>query len=357
MHYTRLELTDFRSYPQFMVDFSPGVNVIVGPNGSGKTNILEALYTLSSGTSWRSRDKDMIRHQANKARLNARLDDKSSRQLDLIAAEARLQKQFMIDKSPTKRLQFSQKIPVVLFDPDILRTLSGSPTRRRDYLDDLLSRTHANYGTTTRRYERTLAQRNELLKNSVRDTASQWQDQLFVWDIKLAELATYMITARLKLIDLFNHQISDYYGQIANKPTKIQLTYSLKVDPTTYSQEMIHNLQRNLQIDRLRGFTSFGPHRDDINILIDGHSAADVASRGEMRSIMLAMKLIEVDTLREIFDNQPLLLLDDVFSELDATRRKKLTNVMKDTQTVITTTDADVLKLGLRRTAVIRLRN
>lgn len=339
-----------------MVDFSPGVNVIVGPNGSGKTNILEALYTLSSGTSWRGRDKDMIRHEAGKARLNARLNDKSSRQLELSNLDSRLQKQFTIGKSPLKRLQFSQKIPVVLFDPDILRTLSGSPTRRRDYLDDLLSRTHANYGTTARRYERALAQRNELLKTSVRDGTNQWQDQLFVWDIKLAELATYLITARLKLIDLFNRQISDYYGQIANKPTKISLRYSREINPTTYSQEMIHNLQRNLQTDRLRGFTSFGPHRDDISILIDDHPAADVASRGEMRSIMLAMKLIEVDTLKTIFGNQPLLLLDDVFSELDVTRRKKLTNIMKDTQTVITTTDADVLKLALLRgTTAIRL--
>lgn len=352
MHYTRLELTDFRSYPHYMSDFSPGVNVIVGPNGSGKTNILEALYALSHGTSWRGRDKDMVRHETEASRVNARLSDKSSRQLELNMAEPRLQKKFILNKTSIKRLQFSQKLPVVLFDPDILRTLSGSPSRRRDYLDDLLSRTHANYSVMLHRYERALAQRNELLKSSVRDSATQWQDHLFVWDIKLAEIATYLISARLKLLELFNAQLSDYYGRIANTPTNITITYSSKVDPATYSQDMIYALQRNLSADRLRGFTSFGPHRDDISIQINGYPAADVASRGEMRSIMLAMKLIEVDTLKDIFGSQPLLLLDDVFSELDAGRRNMLVSVMKETQTIITTTDADTLSDQLQATII-----
>ncbi|HEX4662177.1 MAG TPA: DNA replication and repair protein RecF, partial [Candidatus Saccharimonadales bacterium] len=312
--------------------------------------ILEALYTLSHGTSWRGRDKDMVRHDTTTARLNARLSDKSSRQLELSTPETRLQKKFILNKTTHKRLQFSQKVPVVLFDPDILRTLSGSPSRRRDYLDDLLSRTHANYGVMLHRYERALAQRNELLKSSVRDSSQQWQDHLFVWDIKLAELATYLISARLKLIDLYNQQLSDYYGRIASTPTTLSIVYSATVDPATYSHDMIHALQRNLQADRLRGFTSFGPHRDDISVLINGYPAADVASRGELRSIMLAMKLIEVDTLKDIFGSQPLLLLDDVFSELDATRRNTLVAVMKQTQTIITTTDADTISDQLHAT-------
>lgn len=345
MQFQSLRLQDIRSYGFFETRLAPGITVIVGPNGSGKTNLLEAVYVLAHGSSFRGRDRDLVAHNKTDGAIKAVMDDLSERRLSLtLQDEHRMSKEFIIAGTKKQRLSFSQRLPVVLFDPDGLRALSGSPQRRRDFLDSILTRLTPQYGTTLHRFERSLVQRNELLKRQSSLLEDSWRDQLFVWDVKLADLAEQLVDARQNLLDHYNERISDTYSKLANSPTKIGVNYkTFGFHSGAYRQTYFAKLQHLVEHDSLRGFTSIGPHRDDFEVLIDSYPAIEVASRGEMRTIMLAFKLIETDQIKDAHSTSPLLLLDDVFSELDATRRRKLVETTTGCQTIITTTDADVV--------------
>ena len=343
MRITHLSLVQFRSYSHFTTDITDNVTVIVGPNGSGKTNLLESIYFLATGTSFRGRDRDVIGHNQLQAAAKMTLDDDRERSVTLqLRDDGRVGKFFSIDGTKRQRLSFAQRLPVVLFDPDSLRALSSSPARRRAFLDSILTRIQPQYSTILHRYERTLLQRNELLKKQSEFSQQAWQDQLFVWDMKLAELATKIIHYRTDLLAQCNKLLSETYSDIAEKPTVIHANYETAIAIPHYQQTILTQLQQNTRIDAIRGYTSVGPHRDDFVVWIDDHPAADVASRGEMRTIMLAFKLIETKLLKDLYDTPPLLLLDDVFSELDSIRRQKLITTIQDCQTIITTTDADI---------------
>jgi DNA replication and repair protein RecF len=343
MRITHLSLAQFRSYAHFSTDITDNVTVIVGPNGSGKTNLLESIYLLATGTSFRGPDRDVILHQQLQAAAKITLEGNIERSVKLqLRDDGRIAKQFSIDGTKRQRLSFAQRLPVVLFDPDSLRALSSSPARRRAFLDTMLSRLQPHYSTILHRYERTLLQRNELLKRQSTMSASDWQDQLFVWDMKLAELATKIVDYRIDLLAKCNQLLSDTYSEIAERPTTIRAHYESTTAASHYQQAILAKLQQNSKLDALRGYTSVGPHRDDFVVWINDHPAIDVASRGEMRTIMLAFKLVETKFITDTYDTQPLLLLDDVFSELDSIRRAKLIASIKNCQAIITTTDADV---------------
>lgn len=347
MRFLSLHLQDIRSYSLFDVTLSDGVTVVAGPNGSGKTNLLEAIYVLAHGSSFRGRDRELVAYDKPYGVIKAVMEDMSERRVSLaVKADSKIAKEFTIGGSKRQRLSYSQRLPVVLFDPEGLRALSSSPARRRDFLDDVLGRLTPQYSTTLHRYERALLQRNELLKRQSTLIQTTWRDQLFVWDVKLAELAEQLVEARIRLLTHYNERLSDVYSGLADTVTKVEATYrTFHYQPASYRQTFFAKLQQSAPHDALRGFTSVGPQRDDFEMSINGHPALEVASRGEMRTIMLACKLIETKLIEETRQSAPLLLLDDVFSELDATRRQKLTSTLSNYQTIITTTDADIVDL------------
>ncbi|MFS8119592.1 MAG: DNA replication/repair protein RecF, partial [Microcoleus sp.] len=304
----------------------------------------ESIYFLATGTSFRGRDRDVIGHHQLQAAAKITLDNDTERSVTLqLRDDGRVGKFFSINGTKRQRLSFAQRLPVVLFDPDSLRALSSSPTRRRAFLDSILTRSQPQYATILHRYERTLLQRNELLKKQSAYSPQTWQDQMFVWDMKLAELATKIVHYRTDLLAECNKLLSGTYSDIAEQPTTIRAQYETTIAISHYQQTILTRLQQNTNIDAIRGYTSVGPHRDDFVVWINDHPAVDVASRGEMRTIMLAFKLIETKLLKDLYDTPPLLLLDDVFSELDSTRRQKLIATISDCQTIITTTDADIV--------------
>jgi DNA replication and repair protein RecF len=242
---------------------------------------------------------------------------------------------------------------VVLFEPNHLQLLSGKPESRRDYLDDLLEQITPGYGAVRRRYRRTLAQRNSLLKQVGRPT----QTQLFPWNIRLSELAGLIVRARSQLIVQASSQAKPLYKTLSRTKTSLELSYQSAWPEQSYQSHLLKKLESNLEADYLRGFTTAGPHRDDLVILFDGHPTQESASRGEVRTAVLVLKLIELKILQSSRGGQaPLLLLDDVFSELDGKRRHTLTDYLVHYQTFITTTDADiVLKHFAERCNVIPL--
>lgn len=338
--YRSLILQHFRSYAEYSVEFGPGVNIVVGPNGSGKTNLLEALYVLSTGSSFRVADRDLVQHGEEWFRLEG-VWGQQQRILTYRRRAEVIEKQFVLDGAKKARLTHRYRVPVVLFDPDHLRLLSASPSGRRDYLDGLLAKLYPDFTWVRHQYERTLAQRNNVLKRRL--SPHVLEDQLFAWDIKLAELAHQLVGRRLRLIESFADRLSEVYSKIAHKPSQVDITYQGTCPSSEYQAAMLRLLQATVWRDTERGFTSIGPHRDDFAIILNGASAPTTASRGEMRSLLLALKIIELELLTAQDNTAPLLLLDDVFSELDSSRRRALAELAKTYQTLITTTDADAI--------------
>ncbi|MCA9329144.1 DNA replication and repair protein RecF [Candidatus Saccharibacteria bacterium] len=334
-----IKLANFRSYKEAVFEFNKGVNIIVGPNASGKTNLLEAILVLCSGGSYRVKDIDLLSFNQPWTRIDGTLED-GVRKVTIENVNNLAKKKFNINGNNHLRLSLSKKIPVVVFEPDHLMMLHGSPDRRREYLDNLLEQTINGYTKVRRDYRRTLAQRNSLLKQSTHNIDNS---QLFAWNVRLSELGGTIVTLRNRLLERLNTQISELYGEISHKQTLVKLEYQADAEINNYSNNVLRLLSDNLSKDIQRGFTGNGPHRHDVSIKLKSYDASVTASRGESRTLLLALKLLELKLIEEIRDKKPLLLLDDVFSELDGARRKALTKHLQDYQTFITTTDADIV--------------
>lgn len=335
---TDLRLQHFRSYGDAAFELAPGVNIVVGPNASGKTNLLEAILVLARGNSYRAKDAELVAFGREWARLDADLPD-GKRTVKLQLGDGKVAKTFEIDGQSLSRLSPARSLPVVLFEPNHLLLLNSSPDLRRTFLDDLLEQTLPGFGATRRHYKRVLAQRNALLKKNPRGLA----EQLFVWNVRLGELGGQIVRERSKLVGGFQERASELYGRLAGKDYDVTLAYRAQFAPEHYETSLVHKLESSVELDALRGFTAYGPHRDDLEVFIDGHPVQEAASRGEIRTMVLALKIMELQILEAVHGAQPLLLLDDVFSELDGKRRHQLTEFLVDHQTFITTTDADMV--------------
>jgi len=335
---TDLRLQHFRSYSDDSFEFQPGVNIVVGPNASGKTNLLEAILVLATGSSYRVSDAELVQRDKPWARLDSH-DVTDRLRTAKIVLEPRPVKTYEIGSKVIRRLTLKDKLPVVLFEPNHLRLLAGSPEQRRNYLDDLLEQTEPGFGTLRREYKRILAQRNSLLKQPGQLGAGQ----LFAWNIRLSESAGRIVRARSELTELLNENLAQLYRDLSHTKTRVSLAYACRFTPSSYESHMLRKLEADLTLDQARGFTGTGPHREDMNVEFDGHPAGLAASRGESRTAVLALKIMELDMIAATRETAPLLLLDDVFSELDGARRKALTSYLRNYQTFITTTDADVV--------------
>lgn len=331
---TDIRLQGFRSYRDASFEFKPGVNIIVGPNASGKTNLLEALLVLARGNSYRVRDHELVEFKRRWTRIDSH-DDGGGRRSVKIILEPAADKLYELDGKAFKRLSLQNTLPAVLFEPEDLRLLSGGPERRRDYLDDLLEQTEPGYGTVRRKYRRALAQRNRLLKQQGS------RSQIFPWDVRLSELAGQIVRARAGLAGRLGKDLGGLYRKLSGTRIKVSAGYRSRWPSGGYESRILKELENSLDLDQARGFTGAGPHREDLDVSFGGRLSQDTASRGEVRTAVLALKIIELKIIEDIRQTPPILLLDDVFSELDGSRRRALTDYLAPYQTFITTTDAD----------------
>lgn len=327
-----IALYNFRSYTEQSFEFSETVTVISGKNGVGKTNILEAIYVLMQGKSFRDSDEQLMRYDAEWWKIQGEFDN-FDRELRYQPGGA-IPKQLLVDSVSKGRFTYKQQLPVVLFEPDTLLLLHGSPGGRRAYLDGLLVSLTPTYRSLLVKYERALLQRNNILKKG--GTLAELQDKVFVWDIALAEYGSQIQLARQDLVKQLNANLSETYSLLAVADSAVAVHTESTHRPS--SQHLAEALGRSLQKDALRGFTSVGPHRDDIGFTLNSKDAKTTASRGEVRTIILALKYIELSLLTEATGHTPLFLLDDVFSELDEGRQKALLASTEGVQKIITTT-------------------
>lgn len=330
MKLRRITVQYIRNHEKFTCEFSDTTTLIYGKNGAGKTAILEAISIAYRGTSFRGSDRGVVRHDQRWYRIDIETDD-LPRRITYDARTERPMKQFVIDDKTHGRLPQKLKYPIVLFTPDDLRLIDGSPARRRDYLDYIVSQYDAQYGAMLRRYQRALMQRNKLLKQPFASA-----EQLFSWNVILSETSAYIINARLEFIECLDARLGGYYQHIAHVDDDVRASYSHKrLSP----QQLLRQYEASSQHDFATGATSVGPHRHDMLLFFRSRPAADLASRGEIRTIVLAMKFIEAELLHEECGERPLILLDDVYGELDENRRESLAVNFRYHQIVITSTD------------------
>ena len=321
-----------RSHELYEVDLAPGVTVITGPNGSGKTTLLESIYIALQGTSFKGSDSDMLRTSGPWWKIDLLLDSQDRRTVKFDPSKTTSRKQFVIDGKTTARLSPKNKYPVVLFEPEDLRLLNGSPARRRQFIDRFISQLNPLYGVSLRKYDRALRQRNNLLKRF-----NTSPDELFAWDITLAEHGSYVIEQRIAFIEKINSQLNDAYHDIAESHDEVSVHYSHTFVGDT-KQKILAELHMYVERDKMLGNTSVGPHRHDVIFELNHSPALSNASRGEVRTIVLALKFLEVDIIEQLTGQKPLILLDDVFSELDQARQKALSDRTREHQIVITST-------------------
>lgn len=333
MIFTDIHLQNFRSYKDSSFELGPEATIVVGPNAAGKTNLLEAVMLAAVNKTYRPA-ANLVKHNCEWSRVEVHTNKNNKRVVKLTEQE----QIFEVDGKAYKNLPFSQKQPVVIFEPYDLFLLHGDPQKRREYLDNLLGQLDPAYQKTRREYKRILAQRNSLLKQNNRDN-----HVVFALNIKLSETAAVIFHKRKQLIEKLNEELENTYEHIANTTAKTNLIYKSETPATNYSANLLKQLEQNIDKDLLRGFTSAGPHRDDLECILNGELASATGSRGEARTFILSLKILELKLIEEKLGTKPLLLLDDVFSELDGARRKALISFLIDHQTIITTTDADIV--------------
>jgi DNA replication and repair protein RecF len=335
MAVSRLQLTNFRSYADQSVVLDPVITLVVGPNATGKTNLLESLFVLATTKSFRAKDPELVRHDHDHYRITAAVDG-TEIALGYQSTDRGTEKRVRHDNIPKSLLEHLGTLRAVLFEPNDLLIIHGAPERRRRYLDFILTQTDKQFVRTLAQYRRVLSQRNRLLADWRGNT-----NELFAWNIQLAELANEIDSRRRRLIAHITELASGLYAEIAGSPALLELTYR-GVCEGDYLSQFLQLLESNLSRDTAAGFTTIGPHRDDFAIRFKDAAILDVASRGEMRTVVLALKLAELAYFEQQTGTKPLLLLDDVFSELDDSRRRYLLRTLGGYQSVITTTDADV---------------
>ncbi len=306
-------MQQWRSFNDESRDFTLPMTEIIGDNATGKTNTLEAVYFALTGKSFRAKDGELISYDNDWTRVELTFETGETLVATIDFRTGRLSKVRKIDD---KSVGSVTVWPVVLFEPNFIGVVSGSAELRRSWLDEVLTQLHPEYAVSLKIYQRALRQRNALLKQP-----SLSPDQVFVWNIKLAETGAILIKHRAEFLSKVADKIEYHYQQVAQQKTKIQTNYQPKMSRIGVSAStMIAALESALPTDRQRGYTTIGPHRDDIEFLRDGHSLLKTGSRGEQRTLAIALKQTELEILKELLDRDPILLLDDVASELDATR-------------------------------------
>jgi DNA replication and repair protein RecF len=346
MKIKKLFLQNFRNYEHENFEFSDGLNVLFGKNAQGKTNCAEAVFYLCTGTSLRIRhDKQLIRMGAENAYIRAEAENRYGK----VTIEATIfenKREIRVNGSKiSKNADLMGHINSVFFSPGELRLIQDGPDERRRFMNISISQTSPAYYTALLRYNKILDQRNTLLKD--RD-ASLILDTLPVWDEQLCKYAAVIIKKRAEFLEQLAPHAKHYHSMLTDgaeelivKPDRVY-----EGNEEEIAQILMRRLENNYEKDLRLGYTTVGPHRDDLDVTINGTDAKAYASQGQMRTAALALKLAEVQIFKSLSGEYPILVLDDVMSELDLKRRKKLLGCIADVQTVLTCTHAERVLYG-----------
>jgi len=331
----RLELVDFRNYESGAFELTSGVTAILGDNGEGKTNLAEALAYLATLTSFRGAPNDaMVRTGAETAVIRATVRHDDGRETLIEAELARVgRNRVQVNRQKLGRVrELLGSVRVTVFSPDDLTLVKGGPGDRRRFMDDTLVALATKYDAIRIEIDRVVRQRNTLLKQAAGQLTPEVETTLDVWDSKLVEVADQFGYARATLVARITPMVLEAYEWLAGEPTPIELTY----EPEWRRVGLARALLDARQADLRRGVSTVGPHRDELAVTIGGMPSRTHASQGEQRTLALGLRLAAHRLVTERTGSAPVLLLDDVLSELDDSRAAALLDHLPEGQVIIT---------------------
>ena len=332
-----LELSNFRNYSLLNLSFDRGTNILYGDNAQGKTNIFEAIYLCATTKSHKgAKDKDIVNFNEEEAHIRAYLEKKE----DEIRIDMHLRKNkskgIAIDGTRIKKAaELLGIMNVVFFSPEDLSIIKNGPAERRHFVDMELCQLDAGYLYNLNHYNRIVNQRNRLLKDIYQNPSLR--DTLSVWDDQMAAFGSQVIERRITFTEQLNDIIGEIHSRLSGGREHLKVVY----EPDVTSENFAEALHRNQERDIRLKMTSTGPHRDDFSFLADGVDIRKFGSQGQQRTAALSLKLSEIELVKKMTKDTPVLLLDDVLSELDSNRQNYLLNSIGDIQTIITCTGLD----------------
>ena len=352
MQVKSIYLKNFRNYHEQNLNLAPGLNVLLGDNAEGKTNMLESIYFCSLFSSPRTtKDKEMIMFNKDSAIVKLVVQKKHRSHSIKIKINSVGKKIVLIDDIPISRAsELLGILGIVFFSPQEMKLIQESPEERRRFLNIALSQQDKIYFKALSNYNKILQQKNTLLKKNLEsDNLDQMLD---IWDMQLSTEGEIIIKKRMEYLIKLSKYSEQQISKLSGSKEKLTLSYETDVSLNNSLKDDLYNsLKQNRDRDKILGYTTVGPHRDDIKIILNNKDARKFASQGQQRSITLAMKLASLYIYHDETDEYPILLLDDVLSELDSSRQKKLLEIVKGIQIVLTCTkynidvEANIIKI------------
>ncbi|MCR5250742.1 MAG: DNA replication/repair protein RecF [Lachnospiraceae bacterium] len=332
-----LELDHYRNYESLSIDFSSGVNILYGDNAQGKTNILEAIYVSATTRSHRgSKDKDIIRFDSEEAHIKTILDKEGlERRVDMHLRKGK-SKGIAIDKVRIKKaIELIGLLNLVLFSPEDMAIIKNAPSERRNFVDTELCQLDHIYLYDFNNFNKVVNQRNKLLKDLY--FHPEYREMIGIWDNQLVSYGTKMIRRREKFVEELNAIIEEIHAKLSGNREKLKIVYEPNVRADDFEEQLKASLEKDIRLK----MTCVGPHRDDFIFLSNGIDVRVFGSQGQQRTAALSLKLSEIELVKQVTKDNPVLLLDDVLSELDGNRQNHLLNNIGGIQTIITCTGLD----------------
>ena len=337
MYIESLQLKNYRNYESLNINLDKETNILYGDNAQGKTNILEAIYLCGTTKSHRgSKDREIIKFQEEESHIRMVVSRKNIKYRIDMHLKKNKAKGVAINGIPIKKArELFGIVNLVFFSPEDLNIIKSGPGERRRFMDLELCQLSAIYLTDLSNYNHIVNQRNKLLKDLA--FRQDFIDTLDIWDLQMAQFGKKIIQAREAFVEKLNEIIQDIHRKLTGDRESLQLIYEPSVTAEAMEQEISRNRDRDLKLK----LTTIGPHRDDFCVKVNGIDIRKYGSQGQQRTAALSLKLSEIYLVKEVMKDTPVLLLDDVLSELDSSRQNYLLNSIHDVQTVITCTGLD----------------
>lgn len=337
MYVESLNIYNYRNYDELLITFDKNTNILYGDNAQGKTNILEAIYMAATTKSHRgSKDKEIIKIGQEESHIQLCLKKSDINHKIDVHLRKNKNKGVAIDGLPIRRTtELFGLLNVIFFSPEDLSIIKSGPSERRRFLDMELCQLSRLYYQNLATYYKILNQRNNLLKQIVYNKSLM--DTLDVWDSQLVDYGKKVIKERKNFISMLNDIIKDIHLKLTSGKENLEIIYDNNVDEEDFDK----SLKQKIEMDLNYTSTQSGPHRDDIIFMINGIDARKYGSQGQQRTVALSLKMAEIRLVKNVINDNPILLLDDVMSELDEKRREALLDEIKDIQTIITCTGYD----------------
>ena len=354
MFIKNLQLKNYRNYQNEVFEFTSGINILVGDNAQGKTNCAEAVFYLCTGYSPRAvRDKQVIKYGEKSASIVGNCESRFGNvevSIDFLSTT----KNIKVNGVPIKKIgELMGNINSVFFNPGELKLIQQSPEDRRRFLDISLSQMDRGYFYSLQKYRKILEQRNDLLKNPDREVV---YETLPLWDSELSTYAVEIINKRKEFIEKLIPFAKEFHSYITNGED-LELSLETSYFDGSSKEDLIKAFSEKMEKDLILGYTTVGPHRDDIKIKVNGEDVRVYGSQGQQRTTAISLKLAELEVFNQTFNEYPILILDDALSELDSKRRLKLIEKLKNFQTIITLTDLPSELKNLDGANIIRISN